>query len=87
MLKEKLNPEFSNQKSFYGKAIVLRTNEELMLQSYNTIVCGTKRDGKLIKYWDGYSVTSMKHIKEFAKQFCRGLEVNKKEWDNLPLSN
>lgn len=28
----------------------------------------------------------MKHIKEFAKQFCRGLEVNKKEWDNLPLS-
>lgn len=42
MLKEKLNPEFSNQKSFYGKAIVLRSNDELQLQSYNTIVCGTK---------------------------------------------
>lgn len=86
MLKENLNPEFSNQKSFYGKAIVLRTNDELQLQSYNTIVCGTKRDGTLIKYWDGYSATTMKHIKEFAKQFCRGLEINKKERDKLPLS-
>lgn len=37
MLKEKLNPEYSNQKSFYGKAIVLRSNDELQLQSYKRI--------------------------------------------------
>lgn len=67
--------------SYYGKAHVIAEGQKLYLQSYNTVVCGIV-DGKIEKYWNGYSVTTMQHINDFLHQnqlpgYC------KKEWEKL----
>lgn len=69
-----LEPIYSNVKSFYGKAKVLRENGVIKLQSYSTIVA-TIEQGKA--YINGfYSATTTRHIKEFLQQM--GFEVGTK---------
>lgn len=74
------------QKDYYGKAMVIRDdNGTVSLKSYDTIVCRIE-NGKFIKMWDGWSVTTMNHIKDFCMEF--GFEFgNKKWWDNLECEN
>lgn len=81
-----LLPVYKNQKSFYGKAIVIEDNyKNRYLQSYNTIVCMLTRSG-FIKLWDSWSVTTSNHIHDFLLQhgfkgYCKknwlALEVGK----------
>jgi len=60
-----LLPIHTNQKSFYGKAIVIEDNyKNRYLQSYETVVAAITRDG-FIKMWGSWSVTSSKHIHDF----------------------
>lgn len=67
------------RKSFYGKAKVIETdNGEKILQSYNTYVCKITEKGELVRLWDGYSCTTMRHIKAFLNLF--GLEYKGKNW-------
>lgn len=66
-----LEPKFLNQKSFYGKAKVIKLDDSILLQSYNTIVAEIK-DGKA-KIFGWYSATTTKHIKEFLAQNGFGL--------------
>lgn len=82
-----LRPESSqHQKSFYGKASVYIDefgNEFLV--SYNTLimarVCMDKKYGdNLIRYWDGWSETTGRHIKAFCG-------LNKAGFESLPLSS
>lgn len=75
-----LMPDDSH-KSFYGKAkvITLKDGTEL-LQSYKTIVLVKEKTGKLLKTWGGYSATTQRHIKAFAK-------LNKSETQALESSN
>jgi len=56
------------RKSFYGKAQVIYSGDDLFLQSYDTIVCGIVA-GKFEKYWPGYSATTMRHINSFINSF------------------
>lgn len=74
-----------NQKSYYGKAIVIETEtENIYLKSYNTIVCGIV-DGVFVRFWDGYSVTTQKHINDF--RYMNGLSsMGKSEWTQLEIS-
>lgn len=61
-----LEPIYSNQKSFYGKARVIRENGTIKLISYSTVVA-IIRNGKL--HISGfYSNTTLRHIREFIKQ-------------------
>lgn len=54
------------EKSFYGKArIIEKDNGEKVLQSYNTEVCKITTGGLFVRLWDGYSVTTMRHINSF----------------------
>lgn len=70
-----LEPIYSNVKSFYNKAKVIRENGTIKLQSYNTIVAEIK-DGKAhINGW--YSATTTRHIKEFLQQY--GFEIGTKQ--------
>ena len=63
---EELQPIYSNVKSFYGKAKIIRENGTIKLQSYNTIIAEIK-NGKL--HINGfYSATSRKHLREFMQQ-------------------
>lgn len=69
-----LEPIYSNVKSFYGKAKVLRENGVIMLQSYSTIVATIENGKAHINGW--YSATTTRHIKEFLQQM--GFEVGTK---------
>lgn len=72
---EELQPIYSNVKSFYGKAKIIRENGTIKLQSYNTIIAEIK-DGKL--HINGfYSATSTRHLKEFIQQM--GFEIGTKK--------
>ena len=63
-----LNPMFDYRKSFYGKAFVESDPKtgDLTLKSYGTKVAVIKA-GKL-KVFGTYSVTTLRHIKEFMQQ-------------------
>lgn len=73
----------NRQKSFYGKAQVCSYPDgSKTLYSYNTPILRINADNSLVKLWDGYSATTMKHI----NSFCDTYGINgggKKWWDNL----
>lgn len=76
----------TTQKSYSGKAVVIENGGEIMLRSYNTIVCKIDRNGDFVRLWGGYSVTTMNHINDFRK--AHGLvTLNKKAWCSLPCEN
>lgn len=80
-----LKPRGFQQKSFYGKAKVTECDGVKTLRSYKTDVCKIV-DGKLIKLWNGYSATTMNHIRAFCDKY--GVEYGgKKWWDSLPCDN
>lgn len=72
------------QQSYYRKAIVIECrNGKAYLQSYDTIVALIEGN-KLYRLWSGYSVTTMKHINDFARFY--GLEpMNKSAWEKMEV--
>lgn len=72
------------QKSFYGKAKVIETDGETLLQSYDITVCKIDKSGEFVRMWSGYSATTMRHINAFIEMF--GISGGgKKWWDALPV--
>lgn len=72
------------QKSFYGKARLIKCSDGLFLQSYETIVAMIDNNGQFHRLWDGYSATTAKHIEAFRRE--NGLHsISKKEWDKMPV--
>lgn len=69
-----LEPVYSNVKSFYGKAKILRENGVIKLLSYETIVATIENGKAHINGW--YSATTTRHIKEFLQQM--GFEIGTK---------
>ena len=60
-----LEPKGISQKSFYGKAKVLITdNGNRFLFSYDTLVASIEA-GRLYRRWGGYSPTTLRHINSF----------------------
>lgn len=72
------------QKSYYGKARTRSEGDNIILTSYNTDVLSIdKKTGCFVKLWNGWSVTTSKHINDFLIQ--NGFEpLSKKEWLALP---
>ena len=68
---------YDRAKSFYGKAKVI----EKVLQSYNTEVCKIGSNGKFVRLWGGYSVTTMRHVNSFLSFF--GIPGGGKAWWNM----
>ena len=50
------------------------------IRSYNTLVGFVDRTGKLHRYWNGYSATTLKHINLVYPE-----GVNKAEWNALKV--
>lgn len=69
-----LEPIYSNVKSFYGKAKVLRENGVIKLQSYSTIVAEIRANQA--KIFGFHSATTTRHIREFLQQM--GFEIGTK---------
>jgi hypothetical protein len=75
---------YDRAKSFYGKAKVIETDGETLLQSYDTTVCKIDKSGEFVRMWSGYSATTMRHINAFIEMF--GISGGgKKWWDALPV--
>ena len=77
---------YDSHVSFNRRAFVAEdwTYHRYVLISYNTIVCEWNPYDGFIRYWDGYSSTTMRHINEFRRQ--HGLQsINKKTWEDLPV--
>lgn len=74
-----LSCRYDKRKSFYGKAQVDASYDEIRLYSYNTLVARiTFRGVKTTYEWLGhYSQTTTRHQKEFFKQ--NGLDDNQIE--------
>ena len=71
-------------KSFYGKATGFEKNGKMILKSYSTFVCGITAKGKIQRYWNDYSATTMRHINAFLVN--AGFEkMSKAEWLSLPI--
>lgn len=67
-----------NRKSFYGKAVAIeRDNGDIELRSYNTIVARI-RNRAFERLWNGYSVTTMRHINSFIDTY--GINGGGKVW-------
>jgi len=75
-METELKTEFDNKKSFYGKAKVVFENNKLVLISYNTRVAEIDVKENKAVVFGTYSVTTLRHIKEFLKQ--NGLKAETK---------
>ena len=64
-----LAPRYDSRKDFYGKALVIRENDgRVFLQSYTTRVAEISVCGKTLTIHGWHSMTTSRHIKEFAMQ-------------------
>lgn len=65
--------------SFYRKAMVRVDNDgSKTLYSYGTKIMTVFSDGSAVRYWDGYTMTTGRHIRSFCG-------LNKKEYMALEL--
>lgn len=78
--------KFDRVKSFYGKArIIEKDSGEIILQSYDTEVCKITPGGEFVRLWDGYSLTTMRHINAFIELFNIS-GGGKSWWDSLEVN-
>lgn len=83
-----LAPVYDRAKSFYGKAhVVTEKNGDKTLYSYTTPVASVTKSGDIVRHWHGYSVTTMRHVNDFAYQYAAvpGRVIGKAAWDALPV--
>lgn len=68
-------------KSFCHKAKVIDTGNMVYLMSYDTIMCGIDRRGKLHRYSDYDGKTTRRHLKSFlnARDYERFFDIGVEE--------
>lgn len=86
-----LCPLYTNQKSFYGKAMVsvdTGADTHYILRSYGTpvLVVEVAENGNIYisRLWSSYSATTARHVREFTYQVC-GYVLYKPEWDKMAV--
>lgn len=76
-----LIPIYDTRKSFYEKALVIEYENYIFLKSYNTLVAVIKKSNQKLVLTENelfYTQTTLRHIKEFIKQFhCYENETKK----------
>ena len=74
-----LTPD-NGRKSFYGKAQVLfDDNGDRILFSYDTKIMKITAAGEMVRFWQGWSATTGRHIAAFSG-------LNKKQYQALNLA-
>jgi hypothetical protein len=80
-----LTPD-NGRKSFYGKAKVFSKGNVHVLKSYDTEVCAINAKGEFLRFWNGYSDTTMRHVNAFLHTF--GIDGGGKAWwNNQPVKH
>ena len=74
------------QKSLYGKALEISTSMGYELISYSTKVARIEVDcKKLVRLWDGYSATTMRHVNAWLQ--WHGMNpITKKQWEEMEVA-
>lgn len=90
MKKYELLPVYDSKKSFYNKAIIEEESGIKKLYSYNTLVCTLYQNNNIILNNNVdqsllFSHTTLRHIKEFLKQFYYNSDHNITKKDLLKL--
>ena len=89
MKKYELLSIYDSKKSFYHKAIIEEENENIKLYSYNTLLCTLLHDNIILNNNVDQSLlfsnTTLRHIKEFLKQFYYNSDHNITKKDLLKL--
>ena len=69
-MRNELSVRYDARQSFYGKAQVESKNGVTKLYSYNVLVAKINKKNNLVLFpsWD-YSSTTLRHVKEFIKQY------------------
>ena len=90
-LKSVLGKDYKQKNFFrvdkYNKAFgIMNADGSVTLQSYWTDILKFNPTNKTFqKFWDGYSLTTSRHIHDFLSTFgCRG--YCKKDWLSLPCN-
>lgn len=80
-----------NVKGAYNRAYVRFVNGVWQLKSYDTIVFEYHPEtGELVRTWDGYSATTMKHVQMFVSWcnhtgYSRNQRFIKKAWNAMEV--
>jgi hypothetical protein len=79
-----LQPIYDGRNSFYGKAKVYSEGDgEYKLYSYDTLVCTLRGNGYYLNYDIDYSLlfsnTTLRHIKEFLRQYYKNEFMTKND--------
>lgn len=70
---------------FGGRALIIPAdNGWFILRSYYTDVCRINIDGTFEKLWDGFSVTTLKHVNIF-RAFMALNTLSKRDWIELEV--
>lgn len=83
-----LIPVYDARNSFYGKALIIESSEGYILYSYMTPVMIITKNNKCcfnsdIDYDLLLSATTLRHIKDFIKQYLNsGYDFNKKDFES-----
>lgn len=80
-------PCHDSRKSFYGKAHIIEdSNGNAYLKSYDTIVCYIDASGHLHRLWEGYSMTTQRHIDSFILEYRLNPKYRgKKAWELMEV--
>lgn len=71
---------------FGGRALIIPDGNKLILRSYYTDVCEFDlKTEKFTKTWNGFSVTTLKHINIF-RRFLALNTLSKREWIELEVA-
>ena len=71
---------------FGGRALIISDGDKLILRSYYTNVCEFDlKTEKFTKTWNGFSVTTLKHINIF-RRFLALNTLSKREWIELEVA-
>lgn len=70
------------RKSFYGKTYVIEDEGKSTLYSYNTPIVSVK-DNKIKALWNGWSMTTGRHINAFFESLGLSQGVGKKYWTQI----
>lgn len=71
---------------FSGRALIIPDGNKLILRSYYTDVCEFDlKTEKFTKTWNGFSVTTLKHINIF-RRFLALNTLSKREWIELEVA-
>ena len=71
-----LEPRHDRAKSFYRKATVVQDGSKLELISYTTLVAEINLEERKAIIHGEYSVTTLRHIREFFNQFAPAVQTD-----------